>query len=56
MKLLAIIVELIGIIVIGIGIGIEVTLGAEIGYISISVGSVFVATGGIIWGKFLRRK
>ena len=55
MRLLPICLELLGIAVIGTGIGIEVGMGADIGYIAITVGSVLVASGGIIWGKFVRQ-
>jgi len=53
-KILTIILELIGIIAISCGIGIELDSGAEIGYVIITVGSLFVAAGGIIWGKFIK--
>ena len=56
MKLLPIILELVGISTIGTGIGIELVLHADIGLIIITVGSVLVATGGIIWGKFMRNR
>ena len=48
--------ELLGIAVIGGGIGIEVAMHADIGYVLISVGSVLVAGGGVVWGKFVRGK
>lgn len=54
-KLIPVTLELLGIVSIGTGIGIEVGLGADIGYLVISVGSVLIATGGVIWGKFIRR-
>lgn len=53
-KLIPISLELLGIATIGTGIGIEVAMGADIGYLAISIGSVLVASGGIIWGKFMR--
>jgi len=52
--LFPIVLELTGIGAIGIGIGIEISLGADIGFTMITVGSLFVATGGIIWGKFVK--
>lgn len=55
MKLIPITLELVGITAIGTGIGIELATGAEIGYAVITMGSVLVAIGGVIWGKFLRR-
>ena len=51
----AVILELVGIGAIGAGIGIELGTGAEIGYLIITTGSLLVATGGIIWGKFIRK-
>lgn len=53
-KLLPITLELIGIATIGGGIGIELAMGADIGFILITAGSLLVATGGVIWGKFVR--
>jgi hypothetical protein len=55
MKLLPIILEILGVAAIGCGIGIEIGMGADVGYVIITVGSVLVATGGVIWGKFMRR-
>lgn len=54
MQLFAICLELLGITAIGAGIGIEFALGADIGYMAITCGSVLVAGGGIIWGKFIK--
>lgn len=54
-KILPIVLELIGIAAIGVGIGIEVTMHAEAGFVAITVGSVFIAIGGVIWGKFMKR-
>ena len=53
-KLFPIILELIGIIAISSGIGIEIATMADIGYVLITAGSVFIATGAIIWGKFMK--
>lgn len=53
--LIPIILELLGIAGIGAGIGIELGTGAHIGYVVISLGSVLIATGGFIWGKFVKR-
>jgi len=53
-KLIPITLELIGIAVIGGGIGIELALHADLGYMMITAGSLLVATGGVIWGKFIR--
>ncbi len=46
-KLIPITIELLGITAIGTGIGIEIALGAEIGWA--------VITSGVIWGKFLKK-
>jgi len=54
MRLTAIIIELVGITVIGAGIGLELALGGEIYLVVITIGSVLVATGGVIYGKFIR--
>ena len=54
MKLVAIIIELVGITTIGAGIGLELALGGEIYLVVITIGSVLVATGGVIYGKFIR--
>lgn len=53
-KLIPIIIELVGVAVIGTGIGLEVALGGSIYLIMITTGSCLVAVGGIIWGKFMR--
>ena len=49
-----IMLELLGIAMIGSGVGVEIAMHAEVGYVLISVGSVMVAGGGVIWGKFVR--
>jgi len=49
-------IEVAGVIIVSTGIGIELATHADIGYMIISIGSVFVAGGGIIWGKFMRAK
>ncbi len=53
---LALLLELVGLAAIGCGLGVEVAMEAHFGFIFISVGSVFVATGGIVWGKFMRQR
>jgi hypothetical protein len=53
-KILPIILELIGIITISSGVAIELASKADIGYVIITIGSLVVATGGIIWGKFMK--
>jgi len=54
MQLLAIVLELVGITIIGTGIGVELISGADVGLVIITIGSCLVASGGIIWGKFIR--
>ena len=54
MRLAAIVIELIGIATVGTGIGLELALGGEIYLVVITVGSCLVATGGIVYGKFIR--
>ena len=53
-KLIPITIELVGISVVGIGIGLEVALGGDVYLVMITGGSLLVAAGGIIWGKFMR--
>jgi len=53
-RLLPISLELAGIVGIGVGVGIELATGAEIGYLAITMGSLLVAAGGVIWAKFMR--
>ena len=52
--LLPIVIELVGIIVVSAGIGLELALGGQAYFVVITVGSLLIATGGIIWGKFIR--
>lgn len=47
--------EFIGILMIATGVIIEVNTGADIGHLFITLGSVAIATGGLIWGKLLRK-
>ena len=55
MRLISIILELTGISAIGVGIGVEVIVGAHFGLVMITDGSCLVAIGGVIWGKFLHK-
>ena len=48
---LPLIVELAGISVTSCGIGIEIALMADVGYMLISLGSLMIAAGGILWSK-----
>lgn len=54
-KTLAITFETVGCIVILTGIAIEVSLGAELGFVLITSGSCIVAIGGMIFAKLLRK-
>lgn len=47
--------ETLGIGIIGAGIGVELALGADLGYALVTGGSLLVAAGGVLFGKFLRR-
>ncbi len=53
---LALIVELTGIAVTGVGVGIELAMQADYGFLAVTVGSLLLAAGGVIWGKFCRRE
>jgi len=53
-RLIPLTLELAGIAAIGVGIGIELAARANIGYLLITIGSLLVASGGVIWGKFMR--
>ena len=53
---LAVVIELTGIIFTGAGVGIELAMHADIGFLAMTVGSLLLAAGGIIWGKFARRE
>jgi hypothetical protein len=54
MRLTAILIELIGIITVATGIGLEIAYSGAAYLVVITSGSCLVATGGVIWGKFLR--
>ena len=56
MKAIPIALELVGISAIGAGICIEISAGAYIGLVIITIGSCLIATGGMIWSKFIRGK
>ena len=46
------IIEIIGIILMSIGLGYEMAKHAELGYILITAGSVITALGGVLFAKF----
>ena len=52
--LLPIMLELTGIMVVSIGIGLEVALGGPVYLVMITAGSLLIAAGAVIWGKFVR--
>jgi cytochrome c biogenesis factor len=55
MRSLAIALEAVGIVAIIIGIAIESVFRAEIGFITITGGSAFIAAGGLIWAKLVKK-
>jgi len=56
MILLPVTLEVTGIAAIGVGIGIELATGADVGWAVVTTGSCLIAIGGVIWGKFIRRE
>ena len=56
MLLAAILIELIGIITIATGIGLEIAYGGPVHLVTITAGSCLVAIGGVLFGKFFRMK
>ena len=54
-KTLAIALETVGCVIVLTGIAIEVSMGADIGYVLITSGAFFVAFGGMIFAKLLRK-
>jgi len=54
-KVLAIALEAVGVSAIIAGICIEVTMRADIGLIAITVGSVGIAAGSLLWAKIIKR-
>lgn len=53
-RLLAVALELVGIATVGGGIGIELSMKADVGFVLITGGSCLIAIGGVLWGKFVR--
>lgn len=49
-------IELVGIFFLLIGIAVEICTGAEIGHYIMSIGSLLIAVGSIIWAKILKIK
>jgi len=54
-KLLPVALELVGIVTISVGIGVELATHADMGWALVTTGSCLVAVGGVIWGKFTRK-
>lgn len=52
--LIPIVIELVGISVVGVGIGLEMAQGGAVYLIVITTGSCLIAAGGIVWGKFMK--
>ncbi len=55
-QLIPVSMEVIGVAAIGVGIGVELATRADIGWALVTSGSCLVAIGGVIWGKFMRRR
>jgi len=55
-RTLAIALEAVGVSAIIAGICIETTMHAHIGFVTITGGSVLIASGALIWAKLIRRK
>ena len=53
--LIPVLIELTGISTVGIGIGLEIAFGGQAYLVVITIGSLLVATGGIIFAKFMRK-
>lgn len=56
MRNLAIALESVGVMAIIVGIAVEATLHAPIGFVAITSGAALIAGGGLIWTKLIRRK
>jgi hypothetical protein len=54
-RLIPVTIEVVGVAVIGVGIGVELATHADIGWAIVTTGSCLVAIGGVIWGKFMRK-
>lgn len=53
---LATAIELSGVFIVAIGIATELSTGADFGHYIISVGSVVISTGSILWAKIFGRR
>ena len=54
MKWLPICLELAGISVVSVGVGLELAFGGQVYLVMITAGSLLIAAGAVIWGKFVR--
>ena len=52
----SVITEILGIMVVAIGVGIEIAYRADVGYILITSGAVAIAGGGLLFSKVMRRR
>ena len=53
--LTSVIIELVGIATVACGLGVEIALRADIGYILITGGALVIAGGGMLFAKIVRR-
>lgn len=53
-KVLSAIIELMGIVIVSTGIGLELSVGGDAYLIVITLGSVVIATGGVLYAKVAR--
>ena len=53
-RLLCAILELLGVCVVSVGLGIELAMKADVGYMLITAGSLLLAGGGMVYAKFIR--
>jgi hypothetical protein len=54
-RILPVALEVAGITAITVGIGVELTAHADVGWVIVTSGSCLIASGSIIWGKFMRK-
>lgn len=47
--------ELVGILMIAIGVSVELSTSADIGHMFITLGSMIIAVGGLLWSKVVRK-
>lgn len=49
-----VIIELVGITTVSVGIGLELAIGGQVYLAVITIGSLLIAAGGLIFAKFMR--